>query len=39
MLHMATAKLKRNIYHHEDSEINIHKDEFTHMFTLNGDEI
>jgi hypothetical protein len=39
MLHFATMKLKRNMFHHEESEINIHKDEFTHLFTISGDEI
>ena len=39
MLHDATIKLKKNKNHHEDNEINVHKNEFTHLFTLGGEEI
>eukprot|EP00347_Sterkiella_histriomuscorum_P001155 403373116 len=39
MLHYATLKLKKDKYHYEDNEINIHRNEYTHLFTLNGEEI
>ena len=39
MLHFATLRLKKDKYHFEDKEINIHKNEFTHLFTLNGESV
>lgn len=39
MLHFATKKLKKDKHHFEDNEINIHQNEFTHLFTMNGEEI
>ena len=38
-LHTATLKLKRNKYHFEENEINAHKNEFSHLYTMNGKEI
>ncbi|CDW74465.1 UNKNOWN [Stylonychia lemnae] len=39
MLHFASTRLKSNKYQQEDSEITMHKDQFTHLFTINGEEL
>ncbi len=41
MLHHATIKLKRTGLTRQmpDNEIDLHKDEFTHLYTIKGEEI
>lgn len=41
MLHHATLKLKRSGIARQmpDNEIDLHKDEFTHLYTIKGEEI